>query len=87
MEGMEQGVRETGAADLCDDSRGAGDDACHDVRMAIEVFRGAVDDDVESDGGRPEVDGGREGAVDDGGQLVLPAEGNHRFEIAHLHQP
>ncbi len=39
--------------------------AAHDVRMAVEIFGAAVQRQVEAELGRPEVDGGREGIVND----------------------
>ena len=46
----------------------------HDVRMAVEVLRGAVERDVEADRQGTEIDGAGEGVVDDRHQPLLAGE-------------
>jgi len=85
--GIEGGAEvELEMLDLADELLRADDRAGHDVAMAVEVFGGAVEDEIETDLQGPEIDGCREGGVDEGEQAMAPGESHDGFEIGDLHQ-
>jgi hypothetical protein len=67
--------------DLLDELAPADDDARDDVAVAVEVLRGAVEDEVEAALDRADVDGAREGTVDDRDEPMRAAERGRGVEV------
>ena len=72
--------------DLFDEGRAANNRAGHDVGVAVEIFRAAVQRQIEPPLRGPEIHRTGKGVVDDGDQAVFPCKLHNGFEVRHLQQ-
>ena len=63
------------------ESRGTGNGAGHQIVVAAEVFRGAVQDEIDAEVEGTLIDRGREGAVDQSLDAPLPRKGGELTEV------